>query len=88
MPILNTEEQNKMEQMITHWKEAMKTSNNVVECVDHWFDKENKFIFILMEYCEGGDIFNEIANIIQNNSKYAQQVLLLLLLLLLFFIII
>jgi serine/threonine protein kinase len=63
------------EELIGKWKEAMKKSENIVKYIDHWYDKEEIFSYILMEYCSKGDLSIEISKRKKENKKFTQQVL-------------
>jgi serine/threonine protein kinase len=64
----------KLEELIAVWKAAMVKSENIVQYVDHWYDDVNEYSYIVMEYCSGGDLAQEIQKRIDQNVIFNQEV--------------
>jgi serine/threonine protein kinase len=62
------------EELIGKWKEAMKRTENIVKYIDHWYDKEEIYSYIQMEYCPNGDLAMEILKRKNENKKFTEQV--------------
>jgi serine/threonine protein kinase len=68
------EKKQKFEKLILQRKAAMEKSENVVIYVDHWYSKDDKYSYVVMEYCSGGDLAQEIKKKIKENKKFTEQV--------------
>jgi serine/threonine protein kinase len=67
----------KFEELVGKWKEAMKKTENIVKYIDHWYDKEEIYLYVQMEYCPKGDLSEEISKRKKENKKFSQEVFLL-----------
>jgi serine/threonine protein kinase len=68
------EKKQKLEELVVVWKAAMAKSENIVKYINHWYDDVNEYSYIVMEYCAGGDLVQEIQKRIGENLKFSQQV--------------
>jgi serine/threonine protein kinase len=68
------EKKQKFEELVTMWKTAMAKSENIVKYIDHWYDDVNEYSYVVMEYCSGGNLAQEIQKKIDQNLKFSQQV--------------
>jgi serine/threonine protein kinase len=68
------EKKQKLEELVAVWKAAMAKSENVVKCIDHWYDDVSEYSYIVMEYCAGGDLAQEIQKRIKEKKQFTQQV--------------
>jgi serine/threonine protein kinase len=68
------EKKQKLEELVAVWKATMTKSENIVKYIDHWYDDVNEYSYVLMEYCAGGDLAQEIEKRINKNSQFSQQV--------------
>jgi serine/threonine protein kinase len=50
----------------------MKISNHILKYYNHWYD--DKYVYILMEYCSKGDLAEEIEKRIENKQKFSEKV--------------
>jgi serine/threonine protein kinase len=64
----------KFEELVGKWKEAMKKTENIVRYIDHWYDKEEIYSYIQMEYCPKGDLSVEISKRKNENKKFSEEV--------------
>jgi serine/threonine protein kinase len=64
----------KFESLIVSWKKAMQKTEFIVKYVNHWYDDVRNNSFILMEYCPGGDLRNEILKRKNINEKFREEV--------------
>jgi serine/threonine protein kinase len=67
----------KFEELVGKWKEAMKKTENIVKYIDHWYDKDEIYSYIQMEYCPNGDLSMEISKRKNENKKFSEEVFLL-----------
>jgi hypothetical protein len=44
-----------------------------MKCIDYWIEKNNKYLYILLEYYPQGDILDYIQKLDQNNYKYTSN---------------
>jgi serine/threonine protein kinase len=72
------EKKKKFENLIVAWKTAMAKSEYIVKYINHWYDDVQEYSYILMEYCEGGDLGQEIQKRIEEKKQFTQQVCLVL----------
>jgi serine/threonine protein kinase len=68
------EKKQKLEELVVVWKAAMGKSEYIVKYIDHWYDDVNEYSYIVMEYCEGGDLSKEIQKRIREKKQFTQQV--------------
>jgi serine/threonine protein kinase len=68
------EKKQKLEELVVVWKVAMAKSENIVKYIDHWYDDVNEYSYIVMEYCAGGDLVQEIQKRIDENVRFTQHV--------------
>jgi serine/threonine protein kinase len=68
------EKKQKLEELITLWKAAMSKSDYIVKHVDHWYDDDNEYAYVVMTYCGGGDFSQEIQKRIDEKRKFTQEV--------------
>jgi serine/threonine protein kinase len=52
----------------------MTKSEYIVKYIDHWFDDDNEYLYVVIEYCAGGDLNQEIVKKIDENLKFTEQV--------------
>jgi serine/threonine protein kinase len=64
----------KLEELVAVWKTAMAKSEYIVKYIDHWYDDVNKYSYVVMEYCAGGDLAQQIQKRIEENKQFSQQV--------------
>jgi serine/threonine protein kinase len=64
----------KFEELINSWKKANKKTEYIVKCIDHWYDEKSEYIYILMEYCSGGDLAIKILKKTKENEKFTEDV--------------
>jgi serine/threonine protein kinase len=64
----------KFENLIVSWKKAMEKTEFIVKYVNHWYDDVKNDIYILMEYCPGGDLRDEILKRKNQNKKITEEV--------------
>jgi serine/threonine protein kinase len=64
------------EELIRKWKEVMKKTENIAKYIDHWYDKEEEYSYIQMEYCGKGDLSVEILKRKEENKKFSEIVFL------------
>jgi serine/threonine protein kinase len=69
------EKKKKLEELIKSWKAAMIKSENVVKYIDHWYDDADEYSHIIMEYCSGGDLAEEIKKRIEKKKNFSLKVL-------------
>jgi serine/threonine protein kinase len=72
IPIAEDFEKGKFEETIEGWKKSCKLSSHIVGYYDHWY--ENDYVYIVMEYCENGDLNQEIKRRSKNNIKFSEKV--------------
>jgi serine/threonine protein kinase len=68
------EKKQKLEELVAVWKVAMAKSEYIVKYTDHWYDDNNQYSYILMEYCGGGDLAQEIQKRIKEKRQFSQEV--------------
>jgi serine/threonine protein kinase len=68
------EKKRKFEELLLSWKLAMMKSENIVKLVSHWYDDADEYSFIVMEYCPGGDLAEEIQQRIKDHRKFTEKV--------------
>jgi serine/threonine protein kinase len=68
------EKKQKLEELVVVWKAAMAKSEYIVKYIDHWYDDNNQYSYIMMEYCSGGDLAQEIQKRIKEKRQFSQEV--------------
>jgi serine/threonine protein kinase len=69
-----SEKKQKLEELIVVWKAAMAKSEHIVKYINLWYDDVNEYSYIVMEYCAGGDLAQEIQKRIKEKRQFSQQV--------------
>jgi serine/threonine protein kinase len=72
MPVPKDFEEVKFEELIGGWKKAMSETEHIVEYYNHWY--EDKYIYVVMEYCSNGDLSQLILNKIKQKEKFPEKV--------------
>jgi serine/threonine protein kinase len=52
----------------------MANSEYIAKYIDHWFDDNNEYCFVVSEYCTGGNLAEEIKKRIEEERQFIQQV--------------
>jgi serine/threonine protein kinase len=52
----------------------MKKSEYVVKYVDHWYDDNHEYCYVVTEYCAGGNLAQQIQKKIEENGKFVEVV--------------
>jgi serine/threonine protein kinase len=52
----------------------MNISDCVVKYINHWYDDTQGYSYILMEYCPGGSLADEILKRKRENRKFSEEV--------------
>jgi serine/threonine protein kinase len=68
------EKKQKLEELILVWKTVIEKSENVVKYIDHWYGDDDEYLFIVTEYCTGGDLAQEIEKRIKEKRKFSEEV--------------
>jgi serine/threonine protein kinase len=68
------EKKQKLEELIAVWKVAMTKSEYIVKYTDHWYDNDSQYSYVVMEYCAGGDLAQEIQKRIKEKRQFSQEV--------------
>jgi serine/threonine protein kinase len=64
----------KLEEWVVVWKAAMDKSENIVKYIHHWYDDAKEYSYVVLEYCGGGDLGQEIEKRINEKIQFSQQV--------------
>jgi serine/threonine protein kinase len=64
----------KFEELIALWKAAMVKSECIAKYIDHWYDDDKKYCYVVSEYCTGGKLARVIKKRIKKERQFTQQV--------------
>jgi serine/threonine protein kinase len=62
----------RFEDVTSGWKKSLKKTENIVYYYNHWY--EEKYLYILMEYCPNGDLSQLILKKIKDKMKFTEKV--------------
>lgn len=72
--------EHEFEEIIICWKNAMKKCDYIMKYIDHWYknDEGKIWIYVVVEYCPGGKLAEEIFKRKKENKKFTEEVFFLL----------
>jgi serine/threonine protein kinase len=70
--IYDDKQRQRFEENITSWKKCNHESNFIVSFIEHFYENDN--LFIIMEYCSGGDLKKMIEKMISDGKNFSEEV--------------
>jgi serine/threonine protein kinase len=68
------EKMQKLEEFVARLKTAMAKSESIAKYIVHWYDDDNKYCYVVSEYCTAGNLAQEIEKRINEKRKFTQKV--------------